>query len=155
MADRCGGIRPTRDAARSCSCNVLAIAQDASGSNVIVLSGLAHMQSDEGEALWIARDNGGTWQISKRADLKSSPRAHAAHPRGIVVAHASGIDLVSSKQTIEPLATVEHLVGQAFFSGSRAARRDCCGRALFVSLFRPNAKGYGEEIYLPSLSMLL
>ena len=129
--------------------NVLSIVQGVNGGDVIVLSGLAHLSSNEGNALWIGRDSGGNWLIVNRAKLRGAPYARAPHPRGIVVAHTNGIDLVSADQTIQSLASVSNWMLSPASVAVGPKGEIAVGRALFVSLFRPNANGYSEEIYLP------
>jgi hypothetical protein len=130
--------------------NVLSIVQAPDSSIVTVLSGLAHDSSDAGTALWVGRDSGGSWQIVNRAKLRGAPYARAPHPRGIVVAHTSGIDLISSSQTIESLASVSHWLSSPVSVAVAPKGEIAVGRALFVSLFRETANGYSEEIYLPA-----
>jgi hypothetical protein len=130
--------------------NVLSIVQPADSSAVIVLSGLAHLSSDEGVALWIGRDSAGNWQVLNRAKLRGAPYARAAHPHGIVVAHTTGIDLVSPDQTIQSLASVTHWMSSPVSVAVGQKGEIAVGRGLFVSLFRPDANGYSEEVYLPA-----
>ena len=129
--------------------NVISIAQG-DASSAIVLSGLAHMESDKGNALWIGRDREGSWQVLKRAQLRGAPYARAVHPRGIVVAHRTGIDLIASNRTVEPIASVSHWLSSPVSVAAGPKGEIAVGRALFVSVFRPDANGYSEEIYLPT-----
>lgn len=72
------------------------------------------------------------------------------HPRGIVVAHSTGIDLIASNRTIEPIASVSHWLSSPVSVAVGPKGEIAVGRALFVSVFRPVANGYSEEIYLPT-----
>jgi hypothetical protein len=130
--------------------NVLSIVEGSDATNAIVLSGLAHLDGDEGIALWLGRDSGGNWLISNRAKLRGAPYARAPHPGGFVVAHTNGIDLVSSNQTIQSLASVSHWMSSPLSVAVGPQGEIAVGRELFVSLFRPSSNGYSEDTYLPS-----
>jgi len=130
--------------------NVLAIERGPDATNALVLSGLAHLSGNEGTALWVANKDTDDWQVVNRATLRGAPYAHAPHPGGMVIAHTNGVDLVSSTRAIQPLVSVSHWMSSPVSVAVGPQGEIAVGRALFVSLFRRDSKGYSEEIYLPA-----
>jgi hypothetical protein len=59
--------------------NVLAILDGPDSSNKLILSGLAHLSSRVGVALWVGRDSNGNLRHSEPG---GPPRRAARHPRG-------------------------------------------------------------------------
>jgi hypothetical protein len=115
----------------------------------IVLSGLAHLNTNTGSASWVARGEKGQWQIRSSVALHGSPYIHAVRPDGLLIANYSTVDLLTWAGELRTLqrSALTTLPGSFAFG---PAGEIASGRSVLVSVLRPTGAGeYREEWFLP------
>lgn len=115
----------------------------------IVLSGLAHLDTNTGSALWVDRGKQGQWQVRSSVPLHGSPYIHAARPDGILMANYSTVDVLTWAGELRTLQRSLLTTLPASFAFGPAGEI-AIGRSVLVSVLRPTRAGeYREEWFLP------
>lgn len=113
-----------------------------------VIAGLAHMDTNTGTALFVARIQG-EWRVLREVSLLGSPQVHVVRPDGILMADSSAVTFLPWRGSVRTLRrfSVRALSGSFAFG---PAGQIAVGRSVVVSVLTPTPAGdYAEESYRP------
>jgi len=116
----------------------------------LVVTGIAHMFTDRGEAFFLKRDGGGGWRVDYRLDLTGAPTAFLDESESsMLVATHDRILRVTNGRRVEVLYGNRH----GFWAANSLVKdRDgtlYLGARYIVVRLRPRAVGYAETWLAP------
>jgi hypothetical protein len=130
--------------------NVVSIHKGRTPDEAIVLTGLAHLDSDYGRVVLAKRDTSG-WCAEDGPDLGSEPRvAIPRRDQSLLIVTATRVLAYTPPAVLKPLAT-----GLGSYVGANSVMETldgqiCLGMPFFVLRLMPTDSGYVHEWYVPS-----
>jgi len=126
--------------------DVQAIEQLGSAGQYVVLSGLDHGDRS-GTVLWVSHDRDG-WGVRRRVELDGRVWAYAPHPEGLMIATRTRVSIVVAGGSVKHLVQTPVSATPTSLAVSPSGEV-AVGRRFFVSLLRPRAESYDEELFIP------
>ncbi|MEJ7848484.1 MAG: hypothetical protein WKF92_10390 [Pyrinomonadaceae bacterium] len=120
------------------------------GENIFILSGLAHLSSDEGQIHKLARDEMGTLKTQSIFNLKGQPQSFAVEGKDSLIIILNNRILRLNKHG--EVKVLKEINFESLYPNSMAITSSgviYVGMRLFVARFIPNEDSYMEEWLVP------